>query len=99
MKQVAVLGGGPAGAFAAAQLSTAGMGVVLFDEKLAWEKPCGGGLTYKAYQQYPFLVDNDVPKKLVRQTSLAAPRAGGNGSHAGPTALDLFAYGPESVDA
>jgi flavin-dependent dehydrogenase len=76
MKQVAVLGGGPAGAFAAAQLSTAGMGVVLFDEKLAWEKPCGGGLTYKAYQQYPFLVDNDVPKKLVRQTSLAAPRAG-----------------------
>jgi geranylgeranyl reductase family protein len=76
MKQVAVLGGGPAGAFAAAQLATAGKRVVLFDEKLAWEKPCGGGLTYKAYQQYPFLLENDVPKKFVRETNLAAPRAG-----------------------
>jgi len=76
MKQVAVLGGGPAGAFAAAQLASAGMGVILFDDKLAWEKPCGGGLTYKAYNQYPFLLDNDVPKKFVRETSLAAPRAG-----------------------
>jgi len=76
MKQVAVLGGGPAGAFAAAQLSSAGMRTILFDDKLAWEKPCGGGLTYKAYQQYPFLVENDVPKKFVTRTNLAAPRAG-----------------------
>jgi geranylgeranyl reductase family protein len=76
MKQVAVLGGGPAGAFAAAQLSAAGIRTILFDEKLAWEKPCGGGLTYKAYHQYPFLMDNDVPKKLVTQTVLSAPRAG-----------------------
>ena len=76
MKQVAVLGGGPAGAFAAAQVAAAGMSAVLFDEKLAWEKPCGGGLTYKAYQQYPFLLENDVPKKFVTETNLAAPRAG-----------------------
>src|SRR6516225_2668822 len=76
MKTVAVLGGGPAGAFAAAGLAKAGLKVVLFDEKLAWEKPCGGGLTYKAYQQYPFLIENDWPKKLVRQTVLGAPRAG-----------------------
>ena len=76
MKTVAVLGGGPAGAFAAAGLAKAGLKVVLFDEKLAWEKPCGGGLTYKAYHQYPFLIENDWPKKLVRQTVLGAPRAG-----------------------
>jgi geranylgeranyl reductase family protein len=76
MKQVAVLGGGPAGAFAAAELASAGMRAVLFDEKLAWEKPCGGGLTYKAYHQYPFLLENDVPKKFVTETCLAAPRAG-----------------------
>jgi geranylgeranyl diphosphate/geranylgeranyl-bacteriochlorophyllide a reductase len=48
MKRVAILGGGPAGAFAAEQLAAAGLEVSLFDEKLAWEKPCGGGLTYKA---------------------------------------------------
>jgi len=76
MKQVAILGGGPAGAFAAEQLASAGLRVQLFDEKLAWEKPCGGGLTYKAYHQYPFLIENPTPKRLVTETMLAAPRAG-----------------------
>src|SRR5258708_4584793 len=76
MKTVAVLGGGPAGAFAAEQLASAGIGTIVFDEKLAWEKPCGGGLTYKAYHQYPFLIQNDTPKKLITETILAAPGAG-----------------------
>src|SRR5712691_6266373 len=76
MKSVAVLGGGPAGAFAAERLAQAGLKTILFDEKLAWEKPCGGGLTYKAYHEYPFLIDNDTPKKLIRQTSMSAPKAG-----------------------
>jgi flavin-dependent dehydrogenase len=49
---------------------------MLFDEKLAWEKPCGGGLTYKAYSEYPFLIENDTPKKLVRETVIGAPKAG-----------------------
>jgi geranylgeranyl reductase family protein len=76
MKQVAILGGGPAGAFAAERLASAGLDTILFDEKLAWEKPCGGGLTYKAYQRYPFLLNNDVPKRFVKTTTLAAPGAG-----------------------
>src|SRR5271165_2500547 len=49
---IAIVGGGPAGA-----LAGAGRDVVLLDEKLAWEKPCGGGVTHKALQQYPFLAD------------------------------------------
>ncbi len=76
MKCVAVLGGGPAGASAAERLAAAGMKTVLLDEKLAWEKPCGGGLTYKAYERYPFLIQNDAPKRLVRVTQLAAPGTG-----------------------
>ena len=76
MKTVAVLGGGPAGAFAAERLAQAGLKTIVFDEKLAWEKPCGGGLTYKAYHEYPFLIENDTPKRLVRETSIAAPKAG-----------------------
>lgn len=76
MKTVAVLGGGPAGALAAERLAAAGMKTMLFDEKLAWEKPCGGGLTFKAYREYPFLIDNLTPKKLIRRTSIAAPSAG-----------------------
>ena len=76
MKRVAILGGGPAGAFAAERLARAGLETRIFDEKLAWEKPCGGGLTYKAYRDYPFLIDNQTPKKMVTDTFLAAPRAG-----------------------
>jgi geranylgeranyl reductase family protein len=76
MKTVAVLGGGPAGAFAAERLAEAGLKTILFDEKLAWEKPCGGGLTYKAYHEYPFLIDNSCPKKLVRETVIGAPKSG-----------------------
>jgi flavin-dependent dehydrogenase len=73
--KVAVLGGGPSGAFAAGQLAAAGVETILFDEKLAWEKPCGGGLTYKAYSQYPFLIDNGAPRKVVTETILAAPQS------------------------
>lgn len=76
MKTVAVLGGGPAGSFAAERLARAGLKTTVYDEKLAWEKPCGGGLTFKAYQEYPYLLDNDTPKKLIHSTSLSAPNAG-----------------------
>src|SRR5277367_4124181 len=76
MKRVAVLGGGPAGAFAAERLARAGLETVVLDEKLAWEKPCGGGLTYKAYTRYPFLLENNVPKKIIHETCLAAHPAG-----------------------
>ena len=76
MKRVAVLGGGPAGAFAAERLASAGLDVILVDEKLAWEKPCGGGLTYKAYSQYPFLLENDTPKKVVTHARLNSAKSG-----------------------
>ena len=71
--KVAVLGGGPSGAFAAERLAAAGINTVVFDEKLAWEKPCGGGLTWKAYSQYPFLRDSATSKKIVTDSVLAAP--------------------------
>jgi len=52
------------------QLARAGHSVNIFDERLAWEKPCGGGLTYKATQHFPFLLDNPLPKKLVRNVEI-----------------------------
>jgi geranylgeranyl reductase family protein len=76
VKRVAILGGGPAGSVAAARIASAGLDAVLIDEKLAWEKPCGGGITYKAYTKYPFLLENPVPKRTVSTTVLSDPRGG-----------------------
>lgn len=81
---IAIVGGGPAGALAGATLATGGRDVLLFDEKLAWEKPCGGGVTYRALQRYPFLAgaagnESDpaehrpVTHTLVEECELSSP--------------------------
>src|SRR5215475_6277871 len=72
MPKVAVVGGGPSGAMCGEQLARAGHEVVIFDEHLAWEKPCGGGLTHKAILKYPFLLENSYPKKLIHSVELIA---------------------------
>jgi len=72
-KKVAVIGGGPAGAFAASELARAGREVVLFDEKLAWEKPCGGGLTDKAIARWPFLREAQAERNWISHCELIAP--------------------------
>lgn len=61
---------------AAEGLSARGVETILLDEKLAWEKPCGGGITYKAYRRYPFLFENATQKRSVSETTLSEPRGG-----------------------
>jgi len=70
MKDISIVGGGPAGALCGERLASQGFHVTIFDERLAWEKPCGGGLTHKAIQRYPFLLDGPYPKKIVRTAEL-----------------------------
>src|SRR6266478_314046 len=70
---IAIVGGGPAGAFAAELLAAGGRDVLLFDEKLAWEKPCGGGLTHKALIQYPFLGEARAESKFSVNCELVSP--------------------------
>ena len=75
MREIAIVGGGPSGAMCGERLAHAGFQVTIFDEHLAWEKPCGGGLTHKAILAYPFLLDSPYPKKLVDTMELVSSRA------------------------
>lgn len=72
MAEIIIVGGGPSGALCGEELARAGNSVHIYDERLAWEKPCGGGLTYKATQCFPFLLDNDHPKKLIREVEIVS---------------------------
>lgn len=69
--KIAVVGAGPAGSMAASLLAEAGHEVLLFERKGgAWEKPCGGGVTSKGIQRYPFLLDAMIEKKSIRRIEL-----------------------------
>jgi geranylgeranyl reductase family protein len=70
---IAVIGGGPAGAMAAERLARGGCRTVLIDEKLAWEKPCGGGITPKAMLRYPYLADAAMERNWVEHCELISP--------------------------
>lgn len=70
---IAIVGGGPAGAFAAALLAAGGRKVLLFDEKLAWEKPCGGGLTHRALEHYRFLGEAQAERNSIQHCELISP--------------------------
>jgi flavin-dependent dehydrogenase len=74
MREISIVGGGPAGAICGERLARAGFQVTVFDERLAWEKPCGGGLTHKAIEAYPFLLDSPQPKRIVRTAELISSR-------------------------
>jgi len=73
MPPIAIIGAGPAGAFAAESLAREGRKVLLVDEKLAWEKPCGGGITHKALVEYPFLRDSRVERNWVSGCEIVSP--------------------------
>lgn len=82
-RQIAIIGGGPSGAMCGERLAREGYGVTIYDERLAWEKPCGGGLTHKAVVAYPFLLNGPHPKKLISTVDLIS-----SGSHRARLSLD-----------
>jgi geranylgeranyl reductase family protein len=62
-----VIGAGPAGSTAAFRLSRAGARVLLLDrERFPRDKPCGGGLTYRAVRQLPVGVEPVVEDTVHR---------------------------------
>ena len=85
MKTIAIVGGGPAGAMVAERLMRGhasgeidrfAFRVTVFEEKLGWEKPCGGGLSHKALRKYPFLLSEAASANPVRRMEMYAPGVG-----------------------
>jgi flavin-dependent dehydrogenase len=46
--------------------------VTVFEEKTGWEKPCGGGLSFKALGRYPWLLENCGAGKCVGEAEFVA---------------------------
>ena len=65
---VAIVGAGPAGSWAAERLARAGARVALFDPSHPREKPCGGGLTGRALQ----LIHGSLPHGMVPGVEIAS---------------------------
>ncbi|MBF0606903.1 MAG: NAD(P)/FAD-dependent oxidoreductase [Candidatus Magnetobacterium sp. LHC-1] len=69
--QVAVVGGGPAGATCAMLLADAGIETVLIERDLSNNKPCGGGLIATAFKEFDLPVH--TIRKMVTTLRLIAP--------------------------
>ena len=53
--EVAVVGGGPAGAFCALELAKHGIYATIFDHSHPREKPCAGGISTQVIKKFPFV--------------------------------------------
>src|ERR1044072_9828886 len=72
--EIASIGAGPSGAHLATRLAAAGRGVLLFDPKGAWEKPCGGGVPTRAIREFSFILESsNYPRKLVHRITMISP--------------------------
>ncbi len=71
--EIAIIGGGPAGALAADILARAGRHVTLYHDDARPEKPCGGGIPWRGLRQAPFLLDASLERKVVSRLLLIAP--------------------------
>jgi len=73
---VLIVGGGPSGSVAAANLMGAGLRVCILDRaRFPRLKPCGGGISCRAYKRLPYLVDvlRSVPTNLVHRLVFESP--------------------------
>src|SRR5262249_25252769 len=63
---VAIVGAGPSGAWTARQLARRGARVLLLDPSHPRDKPCGGGVTFRALQIVADAVDSRLDAVSIR---------------------------------
>src|SRR5262245_13030830 len=74
---IGIIGSGAADSLCASRLSRNGGTVLLFDPRGAWEKPCGGGVTAKAFARYPFLRGCVDTHRSIGRLAVISPRGVG----------------------
>src|SRR5437762_12435219 len=67
--QIAVVGAGPAGTWAAILLAQRGHSVTLIDPQAPWEKPCGGGVTAKALSGFA-IFSTSLPLQTIDRVTI-----------------------------
>jgi geranylgeranyl reductase family protein len=76
MIRVAIVGGGPAGAYCAYSLAENGVSAVIFDHTHPREKPCGGLISPLAQEMFPFL--KTIPIKHSERSRVYLVTSSGN---------------------
>jgi geranylgeranyl reductase family protein len=71
--KISIVGAGVAGSYAAYLLAKKGEEVILFDHKVPWEKPCGGGVTWKGIRDFPSLKDGGLKPFLITKVRFVSP--------------------------
>ena len=59
--EVAIVGGGPAGSSCASELAKNGVDTILFDHSHPREKPCGGAITQRIFEDF------EIPKNVIEK--------------------------------
>ncbi len=72
--RIGIVGAGPSGSYLALLLARGGLRPVLFHDPGAGEKPCGGGVTAKAFDEFPELSGLSIPSVRVDRARIVSPR-------------------------
>lgn len=73
-QKIAIIGGGPAGAYLAYLLAKKGIKPTIYDNSHPREKPCGGGITTCAVEKFSFLHDLPGEKIPEYEMELTSPQ-------------------------
>ena len=73
INNIAIIGGGPAGLYLAWLLQGSGLKITLFDHRIPFEKPCGGGITFKAMNEIKMLKGIETLSNAVQQFRFISP--------------------------